>query len=54
VPALLENVLPVHEAVAVEYFIPGCPPPADRIKAVVGQLLNGVEPKLDGANLKFG
>ena len=53
-PTLLERVLPVHEVVHVEYFMPGCPPPADRIKAVVGQLLSGVEPKLEGVNLKFG
>jgi NAD-reducing hydrogenase small subunit len=54
VPPLLERVMPVHEAVHVEYFLPGCPPPAARIKALVGQLLSGVEPKLEGVNLKFG
>jgi NAD-reducing hydrogenase small subunit len=54
VPKLLERVLPVHEVVYVEYFLPGCPPPADRIKSLVGQMLSGVEPKLEGVNLKFG
>jgi len=54
VPALLKRVVPVHEVVRVEYFLPGCPPPAARIKALVGQLLAGNEPKLEGANLKFG
>jgi NAD-reducing hydrogenase small subunit len=54
VPALLERVLPVHEVVYVEHYLPGCPPPADRIKALVGQMLSGVGPKLEGANLKFG
>lgn len=54
VPKLLERVLPVHEAVYVEHFLPGCPPPADRIKALVAQLLAGVEPKLTGTQLKFG
>jgi NAD-reducing hydrogenase small subunit len=54
VPALLERVMPVHEAVHVEYFLPGCPPPADRIKAVLLQVLEGTEPKLEGAQLKFG
>ena len=53
VPQLLERVLPVHEVVHVEYFLPGCPPPAGRIKAVVSQLLSGVEPKLECAQLKF-
>jgi len=54
VPQLLERVMPVHEAVPVEFFLPGCPPPAERIKSLVTQLLAGVEPKLEGANLKFG
>jgi NAD-reducing hydrogenase small subunit len=54
VPVLLKSVIPVHEAVYIEYFLPGCPPPAARIKALVGQLLAGTEPKLEGANLKFG
>ncbi|MGO8764951.1 MAG: oxidoreductase [Limisphaerales bacterium] len=54
VPQLLERVMPVHEAVPVEYFLPGCPPPADRIKAVMVQVLSGVTPKLEGAQLKFG
>ena len=54
VPALLERVMPVHEVVHVEHFLPGCPPPAAHIKALVGQLLSGVEPKLEGKQLKFG
>ena len=54
VPQLLDRVLPVHEVVQIEYFLPGCPPPAARIKALVGQLLAGTEPKLEGAQLKFG
>ncbi len=54
VPALLERVQPVHEVVHVDYYLPGCPPPADRIKAVMTQVLNGDAPKLEGAQLKFG
>lgn len=54
VPPLLPRVMPVHEVVYVEHFLPGCPPPADRIKALVGQMLSGVEPKLEGEQLKFG
>jgi NAD-reducing hydrogenase small subunit len=54
VPALLERVMPVHEAVPVEYFLPGCPPPAERIKMLMVQVLNDETPKLEGANLKFG
>jgi NAD-reducing hydrogenase small subunit len=54
VPRLLPRVVPVHEIVHVEYFLPGCPPPAERIKSLIGQLLNGAEPKLEPAELKFG
>lgn len=54
VPALLPRVMPVQEAVHVEYFLPGCPPPADRIKILLTQVLNGVEPRLEGSQLKFG
>jgi len=54
VPALLERVMPVHEVVYVNYFLPGCPPPAERIKALLVQVLNGEEPKLEGPQLKFG
>ena len=54
VPKLLDRVLPVHETVQVEYYMPGCPPPADRIKALLGQVLAGQAPKLEGTQLKFG
>ncbi len=54
VPALLDRVQPVHEVVHVDYYLPGCPPPADRIKTLVLQVLQGVEPKLEAAQLKFG
>ena len=54
VPPLLENVMPVHEVVYVNYYLPGCPPPADHIKALMTQVLSGAEPKLEGTQLKFG
>jgi NAD-reducing hydrogenase small subunit len=54
VPELLERVVPVHTVVPVDYFLPGCPPPADRIKALVAQLLEGKKPVLEGPQLKFG
>jgi NAD-reducing hydrogenase small subunit len=54
VPALLERVLPVHEVVYVDYFMPGCPPPTAGIKALMLQVLAGAEPKLEGPQLKFG
>jgi len=54
VPALLDRVMPVHEVVRVDFYLPGCPPPAARIRSVVDQLLAGQTPRLEGENLKFG
>jgi len=54
VPALIERVMPVHEVVHVDYFLPGCPPPAARINSFITQLLAGHKPELKGADLKFG
>jgi NAD-reducing hydrogenase small subunit len=54
VPRLLERVVPVHEIVHVDYFMPGCPPSAGRIKEFITQLLEGKEPELHGPELKFG
>ena len=53
-PRLLDRVLPVHEVVKVDYYIPGCPPPAGRIRYVLEELIAGREPKLEGRDLKFG
>jgi NAD-reducing hydrogenase small subunit len=53
VPPLLERVVPVHEMIQVDHFIPGCPPSAERIKTFLTGLLAG-QPKLAGADLKFG
>ncbi len=54
VPILLDRVTPVHSVVAVDYYLPGCPPPADRIRAVVESLLNGVAPQLSKEQRRFG
>lgn len=54
VPVLLDRVMPVHETVHVEFYLPGCPPPADRIKALLAPVLAGQTPKLEGTQLKFG
>ncbi len=54
VPPLLKRVIPVHETIHVDYYLPGCPPSADHIKALMTQVLEGVEPKLEGVQLKFG
>jgi NAD-reducing hydrogenase small subunit len=54
VPVLLDRVQPVHEVIRVDTFLPGCPPPADRIRAVLEQLLAGKQPVLAGRDLKAG
>jgi NAD-reducing hydrogenase small subunit len=52
-PVLLERVRPVHEVVKVDLFVPGCPPPADAIHYVIGELLAGREPNV-GSVTRFG
>jgi NAD-reducing hydrogenase small subunit len=54
VPALLARVMPVHAVVKVDYYLPGCPPPAGRIRAVLIQLLDGGAATLKGRDIKFG
>lgn len=54
VPALLERVMPLLEVIPVDYYLPGCPPSAARIKLFVDQLLAGQEPHLTGKDIKFG
>ena len=55
VPPLLAQVLPVHAVVPVDIYLPGCPPPAARIRALLEQVLAGQPLKLEGREmLKFG
>ncbi|HYT90098.1 MAG TPA: hypothetical protein VEL76_15430 [Gemmataceae bacterium] len=55
VPRLLDQVHPVHTVVPVEVYLPGCPPPAGRIRAVLEQVLAGEPPHLEGREMiKFG
>jgi len=53
VPKLLKKVLPLHEVVKVDHFIPGCPPPAGLINYVLTELLNGRVPNMEGRS-KYG
>jgi len=48
VPELLKKVRPLHEIVKVDFFIPGCPPPADLITYVLTELLAGRTPNMEG------
>jgi len=53
VPTLLPKALPLHEAVKVDYYIPGCPPPAGLINYVIGQLLRALPVNMEGKS-KYG
>ena len=54
VPVLLDKVVPVHQVVAVDFYLPGCPPPAGRIRAVLESLLVGKAPALGADHRFFG
>jgi NAD-reducing hydrogenase small subunit len=45
-PLPLDKVHPLHEVVKVDYFIPGCPPPAEAIWKFLTDLIAGRTPKL--------
>src|SRR5262249_46721169 len=53
-PVLLDRVVPVHQVIPIDYFLPGCPPPTERIRALLQPLLAGEAPHLAGMDLKFG
>jgi NAD-reducing hydrogenase small subunit len=45
VPALLARVVPIHNVVPVDVFVPGCPPSADAIWYVLSELIEGRTPE---------
>ncbi len=52
VPQLLPTSQPVNRFVAVDVFLPGCPPHADLIYTLLDDLLSGRTPEVVGA--RFG
>lgn len=53
VPRLLPRVVPIHQVVTVDAFLPGCPPPADAIYFALTELLAGRLPDMNGYT-RFG
>lgn len=54
VPALIPRVVPLHQVIPVEAFIPGCPPDAQRIWTAVSALLEGRPVELAESMRRFG
>jgi len=46
IPRLLEREVPVHTAVKVDVFLPGCPPSAENIGKAILSLLDGNMPDI--------
>lgn len=53
-PELLPRVLPLHQVVTVDAFLPGCPPDPERILAVLTAVLNGEPIQLTEEMRSFG
>lgn len=53
-PQLLPKVLPLHQVVKVDAYIPGCPPDPERIWAAVSALLAGERVMLEPEMRLFG
>ena len=53
IPLLLDKVYPCHEVVRVDYYLPGCPPPADTLWEALVALLNGKPLELPYELIKY-
>lgn len=52
-PLLLTKVYPVQEVVKIDYFLPGCPPSADTFYHFFKELIQGLEPRVNKAGLRY-
>lgn len=52
VPALLKQARPLREFVKVDFWLPGCPPPAKAILGLITSLVEGRKP--DASQPRFG
>ncbi len=46
-PSLLPQVVPIQNVVKVDYFLPGCPPPAEAFAEIISAVLEQRAPVLD-------
>ena len=53
IPMLLNKVYPAHEVVKIDYFLPGCPPPADTLWQALVALLSGKPVQLPYELIKY-
>jgi NAD-reducing hydrogenase small subunit len=53
-PPLIDRVRPLHEVVTVDGYLPGCPPPAPRIRELLEVVVRGEKPTLAGEFIRFG
>jgi NAD-reducing hydrogenase small subunit len=53
-PALLDRVLPLHDVIKVDHYLPGCPPPAERVRALLEPALTQQQVQLHGPHIRFG
>lgn len=52
-PLLLDTVVPCHEVVKIDLHLPGCPPSAEAIWTVLGQLVRGEEVALGPELIRY-
>lgn len=52
-PLPFDKVRPIYEVVRVDYYVPGCPPPAEAFWRLLTDLVAGREPQVDRALIRY-